>query len=50
MLKPDEKKQSRLGSGRNTLLKPLDDDKLKANPSLIEKTKFYDSNVSFSAN
>lgn len=45
LLKPDEKKQSRLGSGRNTLLKPLEEDKLKANPSLIDKAKFYDSNV-----
>jgi len=45
LLKADEKKQSRLGSGRNTLLKPLEDDKFKLNPSLIDKAKFYDSNA-----
>jgi hypothetical protein len=42
----DLKKQSRLGSGRNTLLKPLEqEEKLKGNTILGDKQKFYDSNV-----
>lgn len=47
LLKPDEaKKQSRLGSGRNALLKPLDqDEKAKVAAGLIDKQKYFDSNV-----
>jgi hypothetical protein len=47
LLKPDEvKKQSRIGSGRNNLLKPLEqDDKAKISSNLIDKQKYFDSNV-----